>query len=248
MKTGDIVNSGIVDNWGYIYNAYYTVFLVDKKTEYREAVIKPFKNLSQKYHIFNWEGGSSDGFADAIESGINLFNRENDEGLSNWIDSEIKVMWSLQDSSFQSRAQDWKGMGIIEGWHGDGNFARTTLMYCLWKTMGISLDPWREDLFFGACDEGNSLYIVLKANNDWDGRLIFGQKRYKKILNLPIDYPRINQFPEWFTLDPEKNYRLHDTDRKTPGRLSGKDLEQGLKIDLKKDQEYLIKISVTADR
>jgi hypothetical protein len=33
-------------------------------------------HLIRHYRNFNWERGSSDGFADAIESGINLFNRE----------------------------------------------------------------------------------------------------------------------------------------------------------------------------
>ena len=57
--------------------------------------------------------GSHDGYADAIiESGINLLNRENDPDLRSWIDSEIKVMFGMQ-----------KPDGIVEIWHGDGNFA-----------------------------------------------------------------------------------------------------------------------------
>jgi hypothetical protein len=48
-------------------------------------------------------------------------------------------MWNKQQPS-----------GIIEGWHGDGNFARTTIMYCLWMTQGTYLQPWRSDLEIGA--------------------------------------------------------------------------------------------------
>ena len=134
MITGEVVDSTIVDNWGYIYNAYYSIFLVDGRTSYRDAVVESFTMLNRKYRNFNWEAGSSDGFADAIESGINLYNREPDTGLGEWLDSEITVMWSIQDTKLENS-------GIIEGWHGDGNFARTTIMYCLWKTNGVTVQP-----------------------------------------------------------------------------------------------------------
>jgi len=61
---------------------------------------------------------------------LNLYNRIPDPKIADWIDSEIKVMWSMQKES-----------GIIEGWHGDGNFARTTIMYNLWKSKGLYLKP-----------------------------------------------------------------------------------------------------------
>ncbi len=64
--------------------------------------------------------------------------REPVPSAGEWIDSEIKVMWNKQQPS-----------GIIEGWHGDGNFARTTIMYCLWKTGGAYLVPWNDSLKLG---------------------------------------------------------------------------------------------------
>ena len=69
---------------------------------------------------------SADGFADSIEGAINLFNREPVASAADWIDSQTRMMWAIQ-----------KPDGIIEGWHGDGNFARTSLMYALWKTQGV---------------------------------------------------------------------------------------------------------------
>jgi hypothetical protein len=43
---------------------------------------------------------------------------------------------------------------FVEGGHGDGNFARTTIMYCLWKTQGVTIQPWRDDVILGAVRTG----------------------------------------------------------------------------------------------
>ena len=49
-------------------------------------------------------------------------------------------------------------------------------------------------------------YLV--AEEPYRGRLIFDRRRHQLQMNLPIDYPRINQFPEWFTVDPELEYEV----------------------------------------
>ncbi len=240
MLTGEVLDSNIVDNWGYIYNAYYTVYLLDQKQDYHEAVIKPLKRVNEGYRNFNWERGSADGFADAIESGINLYNRERIMELEEWINSEIIVMWSLQDSSYRERAFRWKDSGIIEGWHGDGNFARTTLMYCLWKTQGLTIEPWRQDVVFGATYDNGILYISLEADADWEGTLQFGTERHRTILNLPQDYPRINQFPEWFTVKAQAEYLIDDRNEIV---IPGHELTKGIVLSLKKNEPYLLKLS-----
>jgi len=116
-QSGEKVHKRIADTWGYTLNGFYGVYLIDQKQEYKDAVLKIFSNL-HKYRNYDWEGGSSDGYADAIESALNLYNRISDPEVAHWIDSETQVMWGKQKES-----------GIIEGWHGDGNFARTTIMY-----------------------------------------------------------------------------------------------------------------------
>lgn len=240
LQTGEVLDNNIVDNWGYIYNAYYTIYLLDHREDYHQAVIKPLRSVNEKYRDFNWERGSADGFADAIESGINLYNRERISELEEWINSEIRVMWSLQDSSYQERALRWKGSGIIEGWHGDGNFARTTLMYCLWKTQGLTIEPWRKDVIIGANYKNGILYIALEADTDWEGTLHFGAERHQTILNMPQDYPRINQFPEWFTCMEQGRYLI---DHKKDKTITGEILGEGLDIRLKKNRPYLIKLT-----
>jgi hypothetical protein len=99
--------------------------------------------------------------------------------------------------------------GIIEGWYGDGNSARTAIMYALWKTQGITASPWREDVKLGA-DLGpdGTLRIFVQADWAWTGQLRFDRPRHHDVLHLPIDYPRINQFPEWFTVEATARYEV----------------------------------------
>ena len=238
LKTQTPVDDRIADTWGYILNAYYTTWLVDQKVEYIRAVRKPFKALNLNYRNYNWEPaaqrgplGSHDGYADAIESGINLFNRENDPDLRSWIDSEIKVMFGMQQPD-----------GIVEGWHGDGNFARTALMYGLWKTQGARLSPWNPSLRLGAVASEKETYFVLTTQSDWEGKLIFDPIRHKTILNLPVDYPRINQFPEWFTVDPQANYRITASDPKLSATYSGSTLLEGIPLKISAGGRLIITI------
>jgi hypothetical protein len=230
-KTGEIVDGKIVDNWGYIFNAYYSVYLVDGKEEYREAVLKGFENLNEKYRNYAWEGTSHDGYADALESGINLYNREPVPELKSWIDSEMQVMFDMQQPD-----------GIIGGWHGDGNFARTAIMYSFWKSQGATIQPWRSDVIIGAEKNENETYFVLTSEKDWEGKLIFDSPRHKTILNLPIDYPRINQFPEWFTAENWKEYSLVSSQKNLSGKFSGKQLSDGILVKLKGGEKLIVEV------
>ena len=193
--------------------------------------------MQSKYLDYDWENGSADGYADAIESGLNLYNREPIPSLATWIDASTQLMWSIQDSAFRENAQKWKGSGIIEGWHGDGNFARTTIMYCLWKTQGAYLHPWRKDIYIGATSIENGIALSLLTENDtWKGKLALDIPRHKVNLNLPMDYPRINQFPEWFTVNYSNFYEVIEVKQgiENPiGKFSGKELKGGISMLLK---------------
>lgn len=209
------------DTFGYSLNGYYAVYLVDGTEAYREAVLKALGALWRGYRSHPWEGASSDGYADAIESALNLYNREPVESCARWLDSEMAVMWSKQ-----------QGSGIIEGWHGDGNFARTSLMYALWKTQGVTAQPWRADLRLGAAMDGDELVLFLSAEQPWTGTLVFDRPRHRDFLHLPLDWPRINQFPEWFTVEADREYRVARGDSQIGEALSGLDLLHGLPLAL----------------
>lgn len=193
-KTGRVIDKDLTDNWGYNYDGFYTIWLVDGTPAYREAVRKALSHLKTHYTGQIWERGSHDGYADSIEGAITLLNREPVPSAFEWVDSEIRTMWAKQQPG-----------GVIEGWHGDGNFARTSLMYALMKTQGCRLEPWRADLRLGAVRDREKLHLFLSAERPWTGKLLFDRPRHQTIMHLPVDYPRINQFPEWFTLPPDKH-------------------------------------------
>ena len=210
----------MADTWGYTYNGFYTVYLIDETPVYREATLKVLSNID-RYTNYRWEGDSADGYADSIESGLNLYNREPLPSVAGWIDSEIKVMWRKQKES-----------GIIEGWHGDGNFARTTIMYSLWKTQGTQIQPWRSDVVYGAILKGDSLIVQIESKTPWKGQLILDKPRHKEVMKLPLDWPRINQFPEWFVVDNDKIYLLRNQDGELLKEVTGEQLTDGIPIDI----------------
>lgn len=230
-KTGEVADSVVVDNWGYVFDAYYSVYLVDHKAKYRDAVLKGLGKLNEKYRNFNWERKSHDGYADALESGITLYNREPSEELKSWIDSEMQVMFAMQ-------LED----GIIGGWHGDGNFARTAVMYSLWKSQGATIRPWRSDAILGADKTGSGTCFVLTAENNWEGKLVFDAQRHKTILNLPVDYPRINQFPEWFTAGEGGEYTVVSSQKALSRKYSAKELLEGVPVKLKGGEKLVFEI------
>ncbi len=216
----------LTDNWGYDLNGFYTVYLIDKTEAYRQAVLYALGNLTQYYSDYKWEGGGADGYADSIEGAINLYNREPVRTAEKWLDYSTKLMWKIQKTD-----------GIVEGWHGDGNFARTTIMYCLWKTKGLTIRPWRKDVIFGAVQDGDTLKITMRAEKDWQGRLIFDIPRHKTFMKMPLDWPRINQFPEWFTVEADKSYVGHDLTSDSKTTLTGRQLHEGVIIHLKAGTE-----------
>jgi len=214
-------HEGIADTWGYTLNGYYTVYLIDGDQAYRNAVLKALGTINENYRNYPWEGKSADGYADSIESAINLYNRENVPSAAKWIDSQINVMWHKQ-----------KPDGIIEGWYGDGNFARTTIMYCLWKTQGLTIHPWRKDVVFGALRKGNTLKISIAAEKPWNGTILFDVPRHKTNMKMPIDWPRINQFPEWFTVERKNEYVLSNLTLGSTSHHTGTQLTEGIAIEL----------------
>jgi hypothetical protein len=211
------LDKGISDNWGYIYGAVYTFYMVTGEPRYREAVLRVLRSLP-KYRGFDWEHGRQDGYADTIESALYLINREAVPEAIDWIASEMKTLVAFQ-----------KDDGLVEGAYPDGNWLRTVLLYTLWKTQGLWVEDWKPGVRLGAERRGNALYIALESNDRWSGRLRFDHARHRRMLNFPRNYVRLNEWPEWYVVDENTLYEV----RGASGRvqtLLGADLEDGLQI------------------
>jgi len=77
-------------------------------------------------------------------------------------------------------------------------------MYVLMRTQGFTVRPWRPDIRFGVTREDDTLFLTVQADYDWQGELCADRPRHRDWHHLPWDYPRINQFQEWFTIGDEE--------------------------------------------
>jgi hypothetical protein len=205
------------DNWGYVYGAVYTHYMVTGEAKYRDAVRRVLTNLP-KYRGHDWENGSQDGYADAIESALYLVAREPVPEATSWIESETKTLIAFQQPD-----------GTIERWYGDGNWSRTLLLYAMWKTQGGYVDGWEEGVKLGAVRDGARLFVSLDAPARWKGRLHFDYARHKRTLNFDRDYVRLNEWPEWFTVDENRLYKVTDGAGQEMVRL-GSELKDGIEV------------------
>jgi hypothetical protein len=58
-QTGQVIDGAISDSWGYVFDAYYAVFMIDGTAAYRDAAFRPLGVLSDKYRGFAWEPSSN---------------------------------------------------------------------------------------------------------------------------------------------------------------------------------------------
>jgi len=224
-RTGEVTGKGFSDCWGYDYYAYYTFYLASGEEKYRSAVEHVLSNL-YRFKGYPWEPRgdgtqSQDGIADAVEGALGLLCHVDMPSAHEFVDSEIERMLNFQ-----------RGDGIVEGWHGDGNFARTALMYVFYKTRGLYCSSWPGDLELAACEKGDTLEIYLKTGKPWQGKLCFDPPRHRYFLRMEKDYPRVNAFPEWFTVDPLEVYTLEWKSGRKEDVL-GDNLIRGYPLELK---------------
>lgn len=217
------IEERLSDNWGYVYGAVYSFYQVTGETKYRDAVRRVLGSL-EKYRRYAWEPrtglalGSFDGYADAIESAIYLVNREPVAAAFDWIDSEMQVMLAMQRPD-----------GHLEDWYGEGNFDRTVLLYAYMNSAGVRPDAWAPGVRVGAVREGAALRLLLDMPASRPIR--FDYARHRRVLNLDRNYVRLNEFPEWFTVDENTLYRLVGPDSAAmPLVRLGSELIQGIEL------------------
>jgi hypothetical protein len=220
-------NKNLSDNWGYVYGSVYTFYMSTGETRYRDAVRRVLKNLPN-YRNWSWEPstreripglGSFDGYADSIEGAVYLYNREPVPEALDWIDSEMKVMLSMQRSD-----------GHIEDWYGEGNFNRTALLHAYLKSQGVRPSHWTPGVRVGGVRDGERLYLSFEGPAA--ATLRFDFARHRRVLNFDKNYVRLNEFPEWYTVDENTLYRVRRASAPDRERvLLGSELIAGVAIE-----------------
>jgi hypothetical protein len=148
-----------------------------------------------------------------VEGALNMLNRIPVDSAFRWVDESMPFIFDKQRHD-----------GILEGWYGDGNSARTSMMYALYKTQGVTLAPWREDTTLGAVRSADgSVHVSISSEWSWRGKVRFDRPRHRDYFKMPVDYARINQFPEWFTVEAGKQYTVVRDDGE-PETVSGEAL------------------------
>jgi len=212
------------DVWAYLTNAFYTGYVISGDEKYLELVNTTLINLPNYKRNNNF---NLDSYADSVEGALYLLNKLPNDGGFEWVDEGIYEMFLIQKPS-----------GFIGKGHLGGNFARTTLMYAMYKTQGAYINNWREDVLIGATSVDDTLYLYLSSEEDWNGMVFFDFERHKDYMNLPINYPRINSLSEWFVIDKDKKYEILNDE--TTIEVYGKELINGYSVNLSGDPLYLI--------
>ena len=83
--------------------------------------------------------------------------------------------------------------------------------------------------------------FVLAADDDWEGRLCFDRPRHRLHMHLPVNYPRLNEFPEWFTVEPDSRYRVQ-AGSAAEITVSGQELAAGLPLRLKASDVVVVRV------
>ncbi len=208
--------------WGYLFNGVYTAYLITGEERFREATLRALKTVTEKPTYLDDPDGSgrnygSNAYSDAIESAITFKNRFPDA-----------VDWSVLDTCVKRFLERQREDGIIEDWYGDGNYVRTALMYALMKSQGTWIEPWREDVRLGAVSDADGVLLYMEAEKPWDGRIRFDVPRHELFFNMPLNYPRLNEWPEWSTVEMDRLYTVAVDDEQTI--RSGGELAAGMTV------------------
>lgn len=219
QPTGELGDQ-LADTWGYIYCAVYAFYQATGEEKYRQSVRHVLGNL-HKYTEVDWgDRGSVNGYTDTIESAIYLLSREPVPEAFAWVDSQIPVMIQAQ-----------RPTGLVEHWYGDGNFNRTLQLYILQKSQGVRPDRWIPGFGIGAVRKGNRLLLSIQTEGlaaPWNGRVKFDFRRHRELMNFGQNYARLNEFPEWYVVEPAWLYRIRQAVSNDSQVFLGAELIQGI--------------------
>ncbi len=240
IATGKPIAGRHAHCWGYMFNGVYTAYMTTGEARFRDAVRQGIDTVARTpTYLFDetppvawW---SADSYSDAIESALVLHNREPHPDLPTHIDAAVTKMLDVIQPS-----------GIVEDWHGDGNTIRTSLMYVMWKTQGARLEPWDRRVHLGAVRDEGTVLMSVSAESDWSGVVRFDHPRHRDHLHLPVNYPRLNEWPEWYTVEHDRRYSVR-VDGAAPVVRLGAELVQGVPVTLRAGQTVTIEVTDGGD-
>lgn len=223
VATGKVADGRHAHCWGYMFNAIYTGYLMTGEERYRRAVQEAMDSVARNpKYLFDEEGAGrkwgADAYSDSIEGALVLLNRIPHKPLERALDEAVKKFYARQRDN-----------GIIEAWYGDGNFIRTAMMYAFFKSQGTFLEPYDERVELGAVRGSDSLSLLIRAAAPWQGVVRFDIARHKEHWNMARNYPRLNEWPEWYTVEPGRTYEVTIDDGQ-PRKYFGFELRKGLPL------------------
>jgi hypothetical protein len=236
--TGKVQDRTLNDNWGYLGQAYLDQASVIRSAPMGdEAAADRFEQSARdmltatsgvRYN--KWERGDMDGYADTLESALYLLRYLDDPGASAWVDQQMAVLYGFQRDN-----------GAVTDENIDGNYIRTAMLYGRWLTQSARVEPWSSTVALGAAADGACLQVHLHAADPWSGRLLFDGPRHQQNLGLDVDYPRLNQWQEWWTAEPGRRYTLTQPDSPDV-QLDGAQLASGILASVSPGQEYQLRV------
>ena len=228
LKTGKARSYALSDNWGYLYAAYLTQATIEEAwpggdpaaAERYRAAARAGLDAATRLDLYPWQGIEQDGYADTIESALYLLHRLPSPTAAAWLDRQAGTLFGAQSDD-----------GRVEDGYLDGNFIRTALLYSAWQSQGVRVDPWEPSTMLGAVPDGECLLVAISAGREWQGRVVFDAPRHRMHLGLPVDYPRLNAWPEWWTATPGQQYAVFRPDGSVD-QVAGEELTAGLPLTL----------------
>ncbi len=86
------------------------------------------------------------------------------------------------------------------------------------------------------------MYVSLRSSRPWAGKLAFDYARHRRELNFRKNYVRLNEWPEWFTVDEDTLYKVKDAAGQERVLL-GSELKEGFPVKLAAGETVKLAVS-----
>ncbi|MEK7406204.1 MAG: hypothetical protein AAB225_13960 [Acidobacteriota bacterium] len=214
--------------WGYLLFACENYDRASGENRYQAAIEKPVLWLLRNRPIWrHW-----DNWSDSYESMIILWKR-----YPHW----PRVFSWLHFMTERHRSCWMEEYGPYSGDHDDGSTGRRLVLHMSLASQGVRAIPYAEGLRLGGVEKNGDLFLTLESEAVWSGRLCFDWPRSRHRAAV-IDWARINESPEWFTVRPDVQYRV-SVDGAKRAESTGQQLIQGFPANVKPGETRKIRVS-----